>query len=219
MDTEIISAGKKFSKIQWTWKLYHTDTHHLLPNVHGPVFRSQLVRNIGNQVGVLESSLIYLFVDLNMSSSAASDSTDSNSNLSNTRQRYPSLSSFSRIPLSIVNQPISSQSQTTKVRRKTISNLPSSYVAPTISRSDQSTSSMISFDNKSQELDTNADQLAIDINVMGLVSQQNPPRLEPNVFEKSPKNEKEVSYVNIIGIIEKGRKNAENKNTKIDQHT
>ena len=119
-----------------------------------------------------------------MSSSAASGSTDSNSNLSNTRQRSSSLSSFSRIPLSVVHQPISPQSQTPKVRRKTISNLPSSYVAPTISRSDQSTSSMISFDNKSQELDTNADQLAIDINVMGLVSQQNPPRSRTKCFRK-----------------------------------
>ena len=174
--------------------------------MYGSVFLSQLVRNIGNPVGVLESSLIYLFVDLNVSSSAASGSTDSNSNLSNIRRRPSSLSSFFRIPLSVVHQPISPQSQISKARRKTICNIPSSYVAPTISSSDQSTSSMISFDNKSQELDTNADQLAIDVNVMGLVSQQNPSRLEPNIFEKSAENEEEVSHVNIIGMIEKGRK-------------
>ena len=186
--------------------MYHTDIHHLLPNGHGSVFCSQLVRSIGNSVGVLESSLIYLFVDLNMSSSAASGSTDSNSNLSNTRQHSSSLSSFSRISLSVVHHLSSSQSQTPKVRRKTISNLPSSYVAPTVSRSDQSTSSMISFDNKNQELDTTADQLAIDINVMGLAYQQNSHCLELNVFERSPEHEKEVSHVNIIGMLEKGRK-------------
>ena len=174
--------------------------------MHGSVFRSQLIRNIGNPIGVLQSSLVYLFVDLNVSSSAAPDSTDSSSNLSNTRQRSSSLSSFSWIPLSVVHQPILPQLQTPKVRRTTISNPPSSYVAPTISRSDQSTSSMISFDNKSQELDATVDQVAIDINFLSFVSQQNSPRLEPNVFEKSPENEKEVSHVNIIGLIEKGRK-------------